>query len=339
MLVALSSWAVEIDCKTDKSVVKYVIAPSKGTAKVYPGAERREFKHPHANPETGPFFQARVLIRDSGISDRTIREWSYQTSGIRVYLEGFRVLPYGDRGNDWLNLDANTARRSWDRDQLTESLVAEEEDKAGDWQLLVLPNNSYTGAVFLTQEDAPTLRMLVNREGFVGEPEYDSLVEIVKRSLDLSTRTRAAATYEIRSRKSEERKKAVTRQTVSPNTAATPIPPVAPRPTVTETDKAKASLIDGLREATRELAGSKAPEAVKVVDKLMLTQSAAAEVIRAAESNSDSAAMSRVLSSLGTQMASFVHEINGMLGSGSRSTNHWVGCSTTEVSPAKSARN
>jgi signal transduction histidine kinase len=314
-LVALSNWAVEIDCKTDKSIVKYVIAPAKGTTKVYPSAERREFEHSHPNPKTGPFFQARVLIRDSGISDKSIREWSYQTSGIRVYLEGFRVLPYGDRGDDWLSLDANTARRSWDRNRLTESLVAEEDDEAGDWQLLVLPNNSYTGAVFLTQEDVPTLRMLVNREGFVAEREYESLVEIVKRGLDLATRTRAAATYEIRSRKSEERKKAAAGHAPSSNTAAPAIPPVVPRPTVAGTNKAKASLIDGLQEATRELAGSKDPEAVKVVDWLVLTQSAAAEVIQAAESKSDSAAMSRVLSSLGTQMASFVHEINGMLGS------------------------
>ena len=50
------------------------------------------------------------------------------------------------------------------RDPLTESLVEDEADEAGDWELSVLTNKSYTGAVFLTQNDAPTLRMLVNRE-------------------------------------------------------------------------------------------------------------------------------------------------------------------------------
>lgn len=41
-----------------------------------------------------------------------IREKSKSDGGIRLYRNGFRVAPYGDRGNDWLALDASVRRRT-----------------------------------------------------------------------------------------------------------------------------------------------------------------------------------------------------------------------------------
>ncbi|WP_165071841.1 sensor histidine kinase [Paludisphaera rhizosphaerae] len=312
VLLTHARWVVEIDCKSDKRTVKYAISPTLSTKKENPAATRREFSHPHPDPESGPFFQARILIRSRLIVDKLVRGWAHQTSGIRVYLEGFRVLPYGDRGDDWLSLDANTARRSWDKNPITESMVAGESGTAGDWQLFVLPNNSYTGAVFLTQDDAPTLRMLVNREGFVAEKGYDVLVDIVKRALDLATRTRAAARRENPSQKKGGDGPSAR---LSPTGADTPLSPATLPPRSEAIETAKSSLMEGLREARDALTKRNDLETTKIADRLVVTQKAAAEVIRAAESSEDSAAMSRVLSSLGTQMASFVHEINGMLGS------------------------
>ena len=305
-LLAQSSWVLEIDCKSDKSVVRYAIAPTKTTIEEYPNAKRREYQHPHPNAPHGPYFQARILIRDAmgGLSDKAIREWSYQTSGVRVYMEGFRVLPYGEKRDDWLSLDANSSRRSWDKNPFTQQLVAEEEDEVGDWQLLVLPNNSYTGAVFLTQQDAPTLRMLVNREGFVAEHEYDLLVDFLKRGIDLSIRTRAAGTF-----KEREKRRAAKKQMAAPTSI-----PTGPLPKVSEFTTATATLLHSVKETRRLLASGGTEIPKEVSQQLNLVQSAAATVIRAGGESIDAAAMSRVLSSLGTQMASFVHEINGMLG-------------------------
>ena len=35
-----------------------------------------------------------------------------KNSGIKLYRNGFRVLPYGEWGDDWLSLDKSTRRRS-----------------------------------------------------------------------------------------------------------------------------------------------------------------------------------------------------------------------------------
>ncbi len=78
-LIDLTNWVLEIDCKTDQETVRYGVAPSKATSKQYPDARRREFEHPHPNRQEGPFFQARILIRDKQIHDKGVLDWSRQT--------------------------------------------------------------------------------------------------------------------------------------------------------------------------------------------------------------------------------------------------------------------
>ena len=43
--------------------------------------------------------------------DKPIRSFLDEQGGIRVYRNGFRVLPYGEYGNDWLGMDQAQARR------------------------------------------------------------------------------------------------------------------------------------------------------------------------------------------------------------------------------------
>jgi len=43
--------------------------------------------------------------------DRTIRRIANEWGGIRLYSNGFRVLPYGENQDDWLDLDKVSARR------------------------------------------------------------------------------------------------------------------------------------------------------------------------------------------------------------------------------------
>lgn len=317
-LVDATKWVLEIDSKNDKRKVCYSVTPTKSTLKTFPEARKRTFEHSHPYPDEGPFFQARILVRDEQIP-KSILQWSRQMSGVRVYLEGFRVLPYGEPGDDWLRIDADVARRSWKTDEVFEALVESDGD-AGDWQLSVLPNNSYTGAVFLTQDDAPSLRMLVNREGFVSDRAFDTLWEIVRRAIDLLTRTRAATKAPTRARAREEREKAREQQVAVPGEKAAkaiqvegaeaPIRGFARTPnTILEaTSEAMASI----RDARETLAVGGDPELVNRY--LEVSRTALDQVVSSAERVQDSAAMLRVLASLGTQMASFVHEIRGLLG-------------------------
>lgn len=60
-------------------------------------------------------FRAYYYIYDSNLIPKTqknaIQKLAATTGGIRLYRNGFRVLPYGEPGDDWLSLDASTRKR------------------------------------------------------------------------------------------------------------------------------------------------------------------------------------------------------------------------------------
>ncbi|GHV15657.1 hypothetical protein FACS1894169_07740 [Bacteroidia bacterium] len=61
-------------------------------------------------------FRAYYFIYNSDMvpkmQESNIRKLARTQGGIRLYRNGFRVLPYGEPNNDWLGLDASTVRRS-----------------------------------------------------------------------------------------------------------------------------------------------------------------------------------------------------------------------------------
>lgn len=75
------------------------------------------------NDESVPFsllkdvhFRAYYYIYNAGfipkMQESSIKTLSRRYGGLRLYRNGFRVLPYGETGNDWLKLDASIRRRS-----------------------------------------------------------------------------------------------------------------------------------------------------------------------------------------------------------------------------------
>lgn len=61
-------------------------------------------------------FRAYYFIYNTGLipkmQETNIRKLARKQGGIRLYRNGFRVLPYGEPNNDWVGLDASTRQRS-----------------------------------------------------------------------------------------------------------------------------------------------------------------------------------------------------------------------------------
>ena len=209
VIAQMAAWVIEIRAEADKARVRFAVAPTSRTRAENPDAREYTTTIAHPDAESGPSFDARILVREGPIKGkgaRRTRTWAKKASGVRVYLEGFRVLPYGD--DDWLSIDADYASRARQLDMLKDMpLVAEFEGEDPDKGLTRLRHINYFGGVLLTQEGAPTLRVLVNREGFVPEAAFDTLVRLVRTGVDLCTRVRAAANLKERLRRREERRK------------------------------------------------------------------------------------------------------------------------------------
>ena len=290
LFAEVATWVLEIQALPGSDDVRFAITPTKKTRKENPEARKVEQLIPHPTPKHGPHFDARILVREGhlrGSPDQ--RVWATRVSGIRVYLEGFRVLPYGEPKDDWLSIDADYTRRPRQLEMLQELRLSTEATDA-DEGLIRVPNNNYFGAVFLTQERCPSLRVLVNREGFIPEAGFDTLVRLVRTGIDLCTRARAAAAYARRQQRKEDRrgKSRTVRGVALPDRL---------RGAVQLMKRARERLNEG--DTTR--ADVETNVAIQEIDEV------------AADLWSERSLL-YVLASVGTQMGAFVHEINILLG-------------------------
>ncbi|MCJ7575777.1 MAG: ATP-binding protein [Dehalococcoidia bacterium] len=92
-----------------------------------------------------------------------IREYLDSQSGMSVYRDGFRVLPYGEPHNDWLRLDLRRIQNPTMR----------------------LSNNMIIGSVSLSSQNNPQLRDQSNREGIIEGAAFDNLKSLIIQVLAL----------------------------------------------------------------------------------------------------------------------------------------------------------
>ncbi|MDE2719528.1 sensor histidine kinase [Candidatus Palauibacter polyketidifaciens] len=295
LVADLATWVVEMRAAPGSSNVVYAIAPTRRTLEENPDA--RGYSNSLHRTISSPCFDARILIREGHLRARQDqRVWAARASGVHVFLEGFRVLPYGD--DDWLSIDSDYTRRPRQLELLRDlDFSAEWGDKDVDAGLTRLPKNNYFGGVFLTQEHAPTLRILVNREGFVPEAGFLALVDHVRTGVDLCTRVRAAAGL------AERQKRAAIRAAAREAKLST----AATRSLRVEIEDAKGVI--------KEIHSLLSQRDLEGAESLIDRAAVALEHVRdRADTIIWEGAMLRILASVGTQMAAFVHEVNGVLG-------------------------
>jgi signal transduction histidine kinase len=95
------------------------------------------------------------LVTRFSIGVQEIRRTLNTYCGVSIYRDGFRVHPYGEKGNDWLNLDIRSRLNPGQR----------------------LANNQLIAAIRISRDHNPGLRDRSTREGFVHNEEYEDLVE------------------------------------------------------------------------------------------------------------------------------------------------------------------
>lgn len=115
----------------------------------------------------------RYFLKQTGkkMGLRDFRKVVRDHSGIALYRDGFRILPYGEPDNDWLRLDRRRVNNPTMR----------------------LSNNQILGTIHLSADENPHLRDQTNREGLVTNEAYTHLQEAVLELLGyLETRRFAA---------------------------------------------------------------------------------------------------------------------------------------------------
>ena len=105
------------------------------------------------------WYNRRILTALEGIGDRRsvlrlVREWG---GGIMVFRDGFRVLPYGNADDDWLNLDRRALGSSG----------------------YAINKSQIIGRLNISSADNPVLTDQTNREGLIDCPEKTALINLL----------------------------------------------------------------------------------------------------------------------------------------------------------------
>lgn len=116
------------------------------------------------NPRCGPFaltlYSWELTTEDKRLvfgDAKFFRDVVEPNTGVKVYRDGFRVLPYGDEDNDWLGLDQRRTRRF----------------------ALHVSRNQVIGFVDIKTEDNPWLIDKSDREGLIDNDQYRDFYNLV----------------------------------------------------------------------------------------------------------------------------------------------------------------
>lgn len=98
-----------------------------------------------------------------GVSDKSgFKKYLEQNGGMRVYRDGMRIYDYGEKTNDWLNLNLRRVNRP------------------GKF----MSRNLFMGYVLIDRADSDDLQEKANREGFVENDAYEAFHSAILFSLD-----------------------------------------------------------------------------------------------------------------------------------------------------------
>lgn len=292
-----ANWVLEIDASADG--VNYAVLPTRSMEKETALAKAHFFSEKHPTPNEGPHFHARLFLREgSALGKRDERTWSGRAAGVRVYMEGFRVLPYGEDADDWLYLSRDYNARDRKLRFLVNSVVPGSLGEIEDEGLLGLSNKHFFGGVFLTVNRSGSLEMLVNREGFVPDAAYEYIVSTVRRGIDLLTRVRASTKAATAS---------ATRLTGSEAASGKSSPDVSTKAKAEGSIKRLSAQAVELRRLAELAPVALRQRLVAAANEVMQATEVSREVVPANT-------MVLVLASVGTQLAAFTHEVNRLLG-------------------------
>jgi signal transduction histidine kinase len=122
------------------------------------------------------------VLSKTNLSD-IVNAWG----GVYVRYKGFRVYPYGEPGNDWLNIDSDRGLRKTALSPLLQPFAAKLRGVNPKRALLsLLSSKSYVGDVEIGDK-AIGFEPKASREGFVGDEGIRPLRDVIRFAIDWST--------------------------------------------------------------------------------------------------------------------------------------------------------
>ena len=118
----------------------------------------------------------------TGIAKKIIDQF-----GVRVYLDSFRIYPYGSPGDDWLGIDKDIARRIGPANIIFDALADKLQIDRSRVLLSHPQNRHLIGRIFISSDLSDVFSVKLDREGFVENDAYQALTRCIRLSLEWFT--------------------------------------------------------------------------------------------------------------------------------------------------------
>lgn len=123
------------------------------------------------------------IITKTELND--ISKLAKKEGGIKLYRNGFRVLPYGEEGNDWLGLDKRYTGASGKTN-------------------IPWGNTNFFGFVQITDTEGYLFEETASREGLIENKALEDTTEFVKKILEIARKRISSEIFKIRKDEKEE---------------------------------------------------------------------------------------------------------------------------------------
>jgi signal transduction histidine kinase len=160
-----------------------------GHREIAAGRDRRHYDAPDTQFDLWAFLLTQDHFSTRTVSLQEVRNWIEAFGGVHLYLNGLRVAPYGNPGNDWLEMNLRRAQSPEERPS----------------------TNTSIGRVAVTDREG-ALSQKTDRSGFIESPAFDELREFCQDSLNWMARRRLKVAE---ARRQRERGKAPSRSSRS----------------------------------------------------------------------------------------------------------------------------
>lgn len=124
------------------------------------------------------FLKDKRLYKSLAIENKNMDDYLNAFCGVKIYRDGFRILPFGDKDNDWLELNAT---------------------RTGSPEFRIATYNTI-GIVYITRDENPGLQDVLSRENMYETAQYISLKKFVNEAFNKYT------SLQLTARKRKERK-------------------------------------------------------------------------------------------------------------------------------------
>ncbi len=130
---------------------------------------------------------------------KLVNEFGNKAGGIKLYRNGFRVAPYGDIGDDWIDIDER---------------FTSEGGKSGKERKNVIPfgNRNIFGFVEIVDENGILFEETSSREGLLKNDVFDDLVDYLRTAFQ-ACRRRLESTVEFKEKRAKRQKRIVDEKT------------------------------------------------------------------------------------------------------------------------------